>query len=148
LPLSAVENVEKGEGMKRIGFAAALLVFFLCGPAWADLSWKILSELKLEQEPIDIAASADGRLVFILLPGEIVVYSFAEKSVEKKIPVDKELDRIAYSPNLHALVLTGSSSKTMKVYKLQDIHKLDVSGLPYRGPENAPVTVAVFSDYQ
>jgi len=28
------------------------------------------------------------------------------------------------------------------------IHKIDVTGLPFKGPTDAPVTVAVFSDYQ
>jgi hypothetical protein len=28
------------------------------------------------------------------------------------------------------------------------IHKIDVTGLPFKGPPGAPVTVAVFSDYQ
>ncbi len=28
------------------------------------------------------------------------------------------------------------------------VHKIDVTGLPFKGPPDAPVTVAVFSDYQ
>ena len=134
--------------MKKIWVAAALSVFLLCGPVLADLSWKTLKELNLEREPLDVTASADGQSVFILVPGEIVVYSVTADEVEKKIPVDKDFDRITYSPKLHALVLTGRGSKALKILKLQDIYELDVSGLPFRGPENAPVTVVVFSDYQ
>jgi protein-disulfide isomerase len=134
--------------MKKIWLAAAVVVFFFCSPAWADLSWKTLKELNLEREPLGVAASADGKSLFILLKGEIVVYSVPGNGIEKKIPVEKEFDSIAYSPGLHALVLTGSGSKTLKILKLQDIHHVDVSGLPFTGPENAPVTVAVFSDYQ
>jgi len=134
--------------MKKIWVVAALLGFFLCGPAMAGLSWKTLRDVNLESEPLDVTASADGQSVFILIPGEIVVYSVAGNEVTKKIPVGKEFDRITYSPGLHALVLTGSGSKTLKILKLQDIYELDISGLPFRGPENAPVTVVVFSDYQ
>jgi hypothetical protein len=72
----------------------------------------------------------------------------AEKEIKKKIPVGKDFNRIAYAPALHALVVTGGESKALQILKLQDIHQLDLSGLPFKGPENAPVTVVVFSGYQ
>ena len=137
--------------MRKLGLTAVLLIsisFLVVHPVWGDLSWKTLKELNLEREPLDVAASADGQSVFILVSGEIVVYSVTGDKIEKKIPVDKEFDRITYSPRLHALVLTGTRSKTLKILKLQDIHEVAVWGLPFRGPENAPVTMAVFSDYQ
>jgi hypothetical protein len=140
--------MQKETGMKKIWVAAALLGFFLCGPAVADLSWKTLKEINLDREPLDVTASADGQSVFILVPGEVVVYAVAGNEVEKRIPVGKEFDRIAYSPGLHALVLSSSGSKTLKILKLQDLYEVDLSGLPFKGPENAPVTVVVFSDYQ
>lgn len=134
--------------MKKSCLAAALLGFFFCSTAWADLSWKTLSEFSLEKEPLDIAATEDGQSVFVLIPGEILVYSVPRNAIEKKIPVDGEFDRVTYSPKTHSLVLSGSSSKLLKILKLQDIHRLDLAGLPFRGPEGAPVTIAVFSDYQ
>lgn len=134
--------------MKKLWPAAVVSVFFFFGTALADLSWKTFKELNLEKEPLDVAASADGQSVFVLVPGEIVVYSLVGNEVEKKIPVDKAFDRITYSPKLHALVLTGSGSKILSILKLHDIYDLDLSGLPFKGPENAPVTIVVFSDYQ
>lgn len=135
----------------KLGLKAVLLIcisFAALHPAWAGLSWKTLTELRLEGEPLDVAASEDGQSVFVLLSGEILVYSVQRNQVEKKIPIDQPFDRITYSPKLNALVLTGTRSKALKILKLQDIHEIDVSGLPFKGPENAPVTVAVFSDYQ
>lgn len=134
--------------MKKLWLSAVFLGFFLCSPAWADLSWKALMDLNLEKEPLDVAASADGQLLFILVPGEIVVYSVAANEITKKIPVDKGFDRVAYAPGLHAVVITAGGAKTLRVLKLQDIHDLDLSGLSFKGPENAPVTIVVFSGYQ
>jgi hypothetical protein len=134
--------------MKKIWLAAALLGFFFCSPAWADLNWRTLNELNLEKEPLDMAASADGQTVFILVPGEIIVYDLPNNKVEKKIPVESGFDRLTYAPKIHAVVLAGSQSKLLRIIKLEDIYQLDLSGLPFQGPENAPVTVAVFSDYQ
>lgn len=117
-------------------------------PVWADLSWSTLTEFSLQGEPLDVASSGDGKSLFILAPGEVHVYSIPENALEKKIPVGEGFDRITYSPALHALVLTARGSKTLKILKLQDIHALDLSGLPFKGPEGAPVSVVVFSGYQ
>jgi hypothetical protein len=130
---------------------AVFLISFLASavhPVWADLRWTTLAELTLQGEPLDVTSSADGKSLFVLTPGEILVYSTPENALEKKIPVGEGFDRITYSPALHALVLTSRGSKTLKILKLQDIHPLDLSGLPFKGPEGAPVTVVVFSGYQ
>lgn len=124
------------------------IVALIAQPVLAGLSWTILKELNLEGEPLDVASSADGQSLFILVPGAILVYSVTENQVKKKIPVDKGFDRITYAPALHALVVTAGGSKTLRILKLQDIHKLDLSGLPFKGPESAPVTIVVFSGYQ
>jgi protein-disulfide isomerase len=140
--------MEKETGMKKIWLAIVLLGFFFCGSAWAEVSWTTLRELNLERGALDVASSANGQSLFVLLPGEIVVYSVPGNQVEKKIQVDKGFDRITYLPGLNALVLAGSGTKVLKILKLQDIYQLDISGLPFWGPKNAPVTMVVFSDYQ
>ena len=134
--------------MKKIWLTAALLGFFFCSPAWADLHWRTLNELNLEQEPLDVAASADGQMIFILVPGEVIVYDLPGNKVEKKIPVETGFDRLTYAAKINAVVLAGSRSKLLRVIKLEEVYHFDLSGLPFRGPENAPVTVVVFSDYQ
>jgi hypothetical protein len=137
--------------MKKTGIAAMILfcaVALTSHAVPADLSWSVLKELNLEGQPLDVATSADGQTLFILVPGEIHVFSVTENAISKKIPVDKGFNRIAYAPALHALVVTGGESKALQILKLQDIHQLDLSGLPFKGPENAPVTVVVFSGYQ
>ena len=139
--------MEKETVMKKIWLLAVLLGFFTCSSAWADLSWKTLRDLNLEKEPLDVAASVDGQSLFILVPGEIIVYSVTRNEITKKIPVENGFDRVTYAPRLHAIVVTASVPKILRVIKLQDIHELDLSGLPYKGPENAPVTIVVFSGY-
>jgi protein-disulfide isomerase len=140
--------MEKETGMKKIWLAIALLGFFFCSSAWAEVSLTTLRELNLERGALDVASSADGQTLFILVPGEIVVYSVPGNQVEKKIQVDNGFDRITYLPGYNGLVLAGGETKVLKILKLQDIYQLDISGLPFWGPENAPVTMVVFSDYQ
>ena len=114
----------------------------------ADLELTERKQLKLDVSPLDTAASADGQWLFILTPGEIIVYSAFEDKISKGIPIDKGFDRLTYSAKTNSLILSSRSEKAVKIIQLELIHQFDISGLPLKGPENAPVTVAVFGDYQ
>jgi hypothetical protein len=140
--------------MKRKTAVSAILLFMTVG--WissphllhAEVDWKIKKQIDLDAQPSDIATSFDGKLIFVLVPGEILIYSNSEDKVTDRIPIDKVFDRLTYSARTNELILTSSSAKTLKILQLESVHKIALSGLPFKGPENAPVTIAVFSDYQ
>jgi hypothetical protein len=62
--------------------------------------------------------------------------------------VDGQFDRLAHSPKDNTVVLSSSSGRSLKFIELELVYEFDVSELPFKGLENAPVTVAVFGDYQ
>ncbi len=114
----------------------------------AEVDWTIKKQLNLEASPLDISTSVDGRWIFILVPGEVLVYSVPEDKVVNRIPVDKAFDRLTHSAGTNTLLLGSGSEKTLKIIQLELVHKIPVSGLPFEGPEHAPVTIAVFGDFQ
>ena len=114
----------------------------------ADIDWSIIKELNLGAQPLDIAASGDGQLIFVLVPGEILVYSISDDKVTDRIPVGKVFDRLTHCARTNRLILTGSSAQALTMIQVEIIHDIALSGLPVRGSEHAPVTIAVFSDYQ
>jgi hypothetical protein len=114
----------------------------------ADLEWRIIKDLDLQTTPLDVASSLDGKWLFILTPGEILVYSFSEGKVSDRIPVDKEFDRITSLPRADMFTITSSTKKTLQVILFEAVYKIDVTGLPFKGSQEASVTVAVFDDYQ
>jgi hypothetical protein len=114
----------------------------------ADFERRILKDLDLKSTPLDVAPSPDGQRLFILTAGEILVYSFQEDKISDRIPVDKEFDRISSLPSGDMLTITSSSKKALQIILLEAIHKIDVTGHPFKGPQDAPVTIAVFTDYQ
>ena len=134
--------------MRRPVLVAIALCLSLSFPVHADVEWTTKRKLDLGVKPLDSALSADGQKLFILAPGEVLVYSIPQGKVTSRIPVGKGFDRITFSPLDNSLMLTSSSKKALEVVQLEFIQDIDVSGLPFKGPENARVTIAVFSDYQ
>ncbi len=132
------------------GMIFSLMVSWVLVPQLfaADLELTERKQIKLDVSPLDTAISADGQWLFILTPGEIIVYSTLEEKISKGIPIDKGFDRLTYSAKTNSLILSSQSEKAVKIIQLELIHKFDLSGLPFKGPENALVTMAVFGDYQ
>ena len=99
-------------------------------------------------DPLFLLHQRTGYLFFLLSPGKIHIYSVSENRVVNIIPVTKDFDRLTYSIKDNTLVLTSSASGTLKIIRVDPIHKIDISSLPFKGSENAPVTITVFDDYQ
>jgi len=133
-----------------VGIVLAVMMILLSVPAVipSEIEWTIGGQLGLKAPPLDVAASADGKWLYILCPGEIAVYSFTQDKIVNRIPVDKTVDRMIYVKEKNALVVTGRSGDTVRIIQLEVVNTFTTSGLPYKGPKSAPITIAVFSDYQ
>ena len=139
--------------MKRVFNFMSLLVFFVVSvgfatSASAELEWTFRKQVPLTSAPLDNAVSADGQLLYMLSAGEIVVYSLTRNKAINTIPLDREYDNIAVSPKGNSLIVTSSTDKSLKIIDLEFVFQIDIAGLPLKGPAGAPVTIAVFSDYQ
>jgi hypothetical protein len=140
--------------MKKLTVLMVLAFLSLAGwapflpTAQAGLEWKIAAGMDLKASPLDVAPSADGQWLYILTPGEILVYSMQESKITDQVPVGKEFDRIVSLPRANGLTLSSSTKNTIQIILLENVFTIDVSGLPFKGPRDAPVTVAVFDDYQ
>ncbi len=131
-----------------LGIFLGLMVNFMCIPHLlaANVEWTPKEQLELGASTLDITTSLDGRWIFILAPGEILVYSISEEKVVNRIPIDKAFDRLTHSPRTNTLILGSGTEKILKIIELEVIHNIAISGLPFKGPEDAPVTIAVFGD--
>jgi hypothetical protein len=133
----------------RIILLLGLFAWFGSLPvASAAVDWEVVKEMNLEEQPLDIAASADGAFIFVLVPGSVLVYDNTEDKPTNRIPIDKTFDRITWSDKNKTIILTSTTSKAIKVIKVEKVHAVDVSGRPFKGASDAPVTIVVFSDYQ
>lgn len=135
---------------RKFGIFLLIIISWVSSPQfiYAEIDLTLIKQTDLDVQPLDIATSSDGKWVFILAQGEILIYSIAEGKVAKQISIDKDFDRVTYSGKNNVLILTSSSSKTLKMIRVDLIHNIPLDGLPFKGPADAAVTIAVFDSYQ
>ena len=135
---------------RKFGIVLFIIISWILVPqfSYAEIDTTLIKQTNLDVQPLDIAASVDGKMIYVLAQGEILVYSIDEDKVSNRIPIDKDFDKLTYAAKNNVLILTSRSSKTLKIIQVDFIYNIAIDGLPFKGPANAAVTIAVFDDYQ
>ena len=104
--------------------------------------------IDLKASPVDIAVSQDGKWTFILTSeGKVQVLAMDGKLVQT-LEGGEGFNRIQFSQPGNRLLLSSTRNKAIKILSLDLVHTFDIAGSPYKGPEKAPVLIAVFNDFQ
>ena len=122
--------------------------FGLTMPVLAKTDWQVLQKLQLEQAPIDMLVSSNNQWVYILTnDGQILIYA-TSGGLKDSIDVGPDVDQIKDGPRDDMLFLLSRASKSVQIIKIDFTEEITTRGSPVKGPADAPVTVAVFSDFQ
>lgn len=128
-------------GVVQTGFAAS-------DASSSNLDWETARQWELPQEPVDIAHSLDGKYVFILTKNNTVLVYTAQGQLEGSVPVDAGVNGIDIAPRAEMLYLIDGDKKTFTALSIDFIRKIDIGDSPVLGPEDAPVTISVFTDFE
>lgn len=129
-------------------FSTLAALFCLLPVCFAALDWNVIQTFNLKDPPLDVAFSTSRNKVFILTDeGQIQVYE-PNGTLDETMDVGKGFDRLWHIQGSDVLVLSSHEKKTVQIIELNFVEQIDTSGSPYRGPDNAPVVVAVFSDFE
>jgi hypothetical protein len=133
-------------------FAVFLLSTFIVltvfTPGQADVEWTLHKTFKTQHPPRDVETSVNGKWVFILTEqGEILIYA-SNGVLRDTIDVGDSIDSIKAGPREDILFLSSRTDSTVKLITLDFIQNINVSGSPFKGLADAPIAVAVFSDFQ
>ncbi len=132
----------------KISVFACLIGLVSFTHSLAEVEWSVQKTVKIDDTPVDVSVSAKGRWTFVLTSqGDILIYS-AEGKLKDKITVGSHIDSIKAGPREDTLFLISRKNKTLQVVALDFIQDVDVSGSPFKGPADAPVVIAVFSEFQ
>lgn len=114
----------------------------------AVMDWNVIKTLKIKDDPIDLAFSTSRNQIYVLTAaGEILVYA-ADGALVESIAVGNGFDQMRHIQGSDILFLTSRKDKTVKIIELEYVQEIDLSGSPSKGPEDAPVKIAVFTDFQ
>ena len=138
---------------KATSLSLALVLFlspFLpVSSAFGD-SFDILErrETILSGAAVDLTVSDDGQWTFVLTgTGEVAVYDKSGQLLQT-LKVGRGFDRVVYDQAGNRLLLGGSGRQELRVITLAMRYGIDDSGSPIKGAVDAPVTVAVYNDFQ
>ena len=69
-------------------------------------------------------------------------------TIKDSLQVSESVVSIGTTPGGEFLLLADNKANTVEIVRLSFVVDIDISGLPFKGPANAPVVIAMFSDYQ
>ena len=125
-----------------------LIVTAVFTPCFAAVEWSVQNRLQMESSPVDVAVSLNDKWVFVLNDrGEVLVFS-RDGSLKEKIQVGKHIDKITVGPRDNLLYLSSCKKKTVEIVELDFIQNINTAGSPYKGPVDASVVIAVFTDFE
>lgn len=107
-----------------------------------------LKQISVDKEPLDVETSTDGKLMFVLVPGEVLIFSNLEEKPVNRIGVDAKFDSMTFAEKLDLLILSSKANKKVAMVRIDLISDISIEGSPYLGRADARVTIAVFDDYQ
>ncbi len=135
---------------RRISSFMVIIITSLCltMPVLAKTDWTIRQKLQLEQAPIDMLVSSNNKWIYILTSdGQILIYT-TRGQLKDSIHVGPDVDQIKAGPRDDMLFLLSRESKMVQTITIDFTEEITTRGSPAKGPPDAPVTVAVFSDFQ
>ncbi len=117
--------------------------------ASAQVEGNVTQILKPDAPPVDVAASMDGKWLFILTEkGEIRIRDLENGTVKGSIHVGASVNRIAVGPREDLLYLSDGKNGEVRILVLDFIHEFDFSGSPSKGPKDAVVVITLFTDFE
>jgi len=137
--------------IRRIVEGGCLLLlagFFFCQVGHAEVDWEVLQILDVKSAPLDVAVSPDGKYIFVLTDRDEIKVFDADGTYNDTIRLGEKMDRLRIGPEGDRLFVSNRENNSIKIIRMDFIQTIQTSGSPFKGPPDAPITIAVFSDFQ
>lgn len=115
---------------------------------YAKVEWDIFKTLNVDETPLDVTVSPDGRYVFVLIEGGNILVYLANGTLTDKIDIGRQIDQVTIGPKGEHLFVTSRKNKSVEIVRLDFIKSINISGSPFKGPQDAPIVLAVFGDFE
>jgi hypothetical protein len=125
-----------------------LLVVLFAAPSPAEVEWRIYKTMKLDAPPMDMAVSTAGNWIFTLTENGILNIFSPKGEFVDGIEVGPHVDQIETGPLENIVLLKSREKQTVQILVIDFNQPINIEGSPFKGNDEAPIVVAVFSDFQ
>lgn len=112
------------------------------------LEWQTASTWQIEGTAVDFVHSLDGKLVFILDNQHRILVYDNQGQLQGRVPVGEGVTAIDIAPRGEALYLIDTKANSFTSLSMNYIMAIDITGSPFKGKADAPVTITVFTDFE
>ncbi|MBT8346141.1 MAG: hypothetical protein KJO28_07535 [Desulfofustis sp.] len=113
-----------------------------------ELLFDKTGQWQLPYSPVDMVQSVDGKYIYILTDNNKLLIYEPNGNLKASVDVDPGVVAIDTDARGENVLLVDKDNKSFSVYSVDFVSDVDVSGAPFKGKADAPVTVAVFSDFE
>lgn len=119
-------------------------------PAGQDnkVEWSVQQTWPITGKTLSLAHSLDGKLVYVLNDKQQVQVFNSQGELQGSIPVEKGVSNIDVAPQGETLYVVDNDNKTYSSIAVSLVINVDITGSPFKGPADAPVTIALFTDFE
>jgi hypothetical protein len=103
---------------------------------------------QLPYTPVDMVQSVDGKYIFVLTDNNKLLIYEPNGNLKASAEVDPGVVAIDTDARGEQILLVDKDNKTFTSFSIDFVAEVDVAGSPFKGNPDAPVTVAVFSDFE
>lgn len=112
------------------------------------IEWQTLQKWSTSGQTLDMVHSLDGKFVYVLNDKQQVQVFNALGELQGTIPVEEGVSAIDIAPQGERLYLINNKDNTFSAINISFVADVDITGSPFEGPADAPVTIAIFSDFE
>ena len=114
----------------------------------AEVDLDILKSLKLNAVPLDADFASNHNYIYVLTDkGQILVFDPSGRQVDQ-MNVGTQFDQMRVVPGSDVVFLTSRKNKIVQIMQLGFVQQINTADSPFKGAENAPVVIAVFSEFE
>ncbi len=112
------------------------------------IEWTVQQNWPTAGQTLDMVHSIDGKFVYILNNKQQVQVFNTQGTLQGSIPVEEGVSAIDIAPQGEQLYLINNKTQTFSSVGVSYVVDIDVTGSPFEGLADAPVTIAVFTDFE
>lgn len=112
------------------------------------VEWKTLQTWPTAGKTLSMVNSLDGKYVFLLNDKQQVQVYNNQGQLQGSIPVEAGVSSIDIAPQGETLYLINNTTQFFTSIAISFIVDVDITGSPFKGPADAPVTITLFTDFE